>query len=191
MRLADITSKNPVFQLSLGLVPAVGITYLATNGLYLGIITTVVLVASLLVGSAIGPFVPRGARFFLHLTLVAVLTVLASRLLATSYPEVIVRMGIYFPLIAVNSLVLYCIAEKEQVSITRALGLGIGFTGALTLMGIVREFLAFGSVFGVTLFDVGIDFFALVATVPGGFIVLGLLMALFRALFDDKEVSST
>lgn len=179
-----IFRSNPVFRLMLGLVPVIGITYLAQNGIFLGLLTTGVLLAAVVGGLVFRPLVPEGARPILHLALLAIFTTLAHRLLVISYPDVVIRLGIYLPLIVVNGFVLHNVENlrKPGLAIASALGMGLGFTLALTLVGIVREFLAFGQFFGNSVMDVGLDLFALAATVPGGFIIVGLLLALVNAL---------
>lgn len=174
-----IVFSNPVFRLALGLVPVLGITHLAWNGVYMGVLTTLILLGAVIVKLIIGNQIPKAAREFLYLATVAVLTTLVYRLLAVYRPEIEVSLGIYLPLIMVNGFVFNRLATVERPieCIVDALGMGIGYTLALTVIGVIREFIGLGQVFGVSVLHGNMSPFSLAAIVPGGLIIIGLMLA--------------
>ncbi len=179
-----ITKENPVFSLYLGLVPAIGITHLAWNGVYLGLLTMVIFLAVVLVKSLVRDVVVKDAHVVLDLTLMAIFTTIAYRLLSIYWPGVVVQLSIFLPLIAVNGFVLQRLGttQKSGLFIFDAIGMGIGFTLALTLVGSIREFLGLGKIFGITVLSGDTSLFSLAATVPGGMIIFGLVLACMNAL---------
>ncbi|HHT36513.1 MAG: Rnf-Nqr domain containing protein [Candidatus Wallacebacter cryptica] len=182
--IKGIWSENPVFRLAVGLVPALGITHLAINGVYIGAASAVVLLASVLVKIAVSKLVSKDVGIYVDFASAAVFTTLLYRLVAAYQPELMVQLGIYFPLIAVNSFVLQRLSWKAAPAarVLDAVGMGIGYTAALTLIGIIREFVGLGQFFGVAVLKGTLAPFSLAATVPGGFVIVGLLMALFNAI---------
>ncbi len=187
--LNGIFSANPIFRLAIGLVPALGITHLAINGVYMGVLTTIVLLAVVLVKIVANLFLSRDVQLFVDCASLVVFTTVLYRLMGVYHPDVLVQLGIYFPLIALNGFILQRLSN-DQRPITRivdALGMGIGYTLALTVIGMIREFVGLGQIFGISILHGSLAPFSLAATVPGGFIIIGLLIALFNAL-TGKEV---
>ncbi len=185
--LKGIWTENPVFRLAVGLVPALGITHLAINGVYIGLATTAILLATVLIKIIVSRFVARDVGLFIDLASLTVFTTLCYRFMGFWQPELLVQLGIYLPLIAVNGFVFQRLS-KDTKAVTRivdALGMGLGYTLALTLIGVIREFIGLGQIFGYTILDGNLAPFSLAATVPGGFVIVGLLMALFNA-FSGK-----
>jgi electron transport complex protein RnfE len=182
--LQGIFSENPVLFLMIGLVPAIGVTHLAVNGLFVGITTTAVVLAALIVGLILTKVVPNEAQSFLYLALLAIFTTLAHRILVVAYPEIVVGLGMYFPLMVVYGfgLLKASLVNNPIESVAKGLGTGIGFTIILTLVGVIREFLGAGEIFGKTILELDMQIFSLASTVPGGFVILGLLMALINAI---------
>ncbi len=187
--LAGIFGNNPVFRLSLGLVPAIGVTAVALNGVFLGILTTVVLIASLITAWILRHYVPEGSWQIMDIALLAVFTALAQRILVLYYPVMVVELGIYIPLIVVNAFVLFRMEHNSKltISIAQGLGMGIGFTLSLFIIGVVREFLGMGTLLGNTILSGNMPPFSLAAAVPGGFLILGLLLALVNAVFGSPQ----
>lgn len=176
--------KNPVFVLVLGLVPAVAITSTAMNGWVLGLITAAIFVVGTVVNYALAPYVPGNARWAMQVvSLIVLIVVVYSALLALN-PQLVARLGIFLPLIVVNSMVLQpCDREKPfSQAVLTAVGQGMGFILALVLIGAIREFLGFGAVFGRQLIEASLPPMALASSVPGGMIVVGLLMAVVNKL---------
>ena len=172
--------RNPVFVLLLGLVPAVAVTSTAYNGWVLGLVTATVLVVSSMLNYLLTPMVPQNARVVLRMAILIVLVVFSHSVLLTRNPQIVAQLGIFLPLIVANSLVLQtCEQEKSLGTVTlRALGQGLGFLLALVLIGVIREFLGFGTILGTQVVRGSLPPLALASSVPGGLIILGLLLAL-------------
>ncbi|NLM69571.1 MAG: electron transport complex subunit E [Firmicutes bacterium] len=182
--IKGIWSENPVLRMALGLVPALGITHLAINGVIIGISTTIILITAVLVKILTAKVTNKDVSIYVDIACVAVFTTLLYRLMGVYQPEMLVQLGIYFPLIAVNGFVFQRLSQDvtPTVRLADALGMGIGYTAALTLIGIIREFIGLGQIFGVAVINGTLAPFSLAATVPGGFVIVGLLMALCNAL---------
>ncbi len=172
--------RNPVFVLLLGLVPAVAVTSTAYNGWVLGLVTAIVLVVSSMLNYLLTSMVPQNARVVLRMAILIVLVVFSHSVLLTRNPQIVAQLGIFLPLIVANSLVLQtCEQEKSLGTVTlRALGQGLGFLLALVLIGVIREFLGFGTILGTQVVRGSLPPLALASSVPGGLIILGLLLAL-------------
>ena len=180
-----VIRENPVLVLLLGLCHALAVTDKAQNGLAMGLIVTVILTLSNLILSSLRDVLPKEARPPVRfLTLAALVTV--AELLAEAYCNPVYEaLGIYLPLTAVNLLLLHraeTFAERNAPlpSFLDSLGMGLGFTLALTLAGILREFLGSGTVFGVQAIRADISPIGIFAQAPGAFLTLALLIALMR-----------
>jgi len=176
--------ENPILRLAIGLVPALGITHLAINGVYIGLATTIVLLAAVLVKILVKDLVSKDVSFFVDLASLTIFTTLLYRLTGVYQPELLVQLGIYLPLVAVNGFVLQRLSVDQPPSarIVDALGMGLGYTAVLTVIGIIREFVGLGQFFGQHVLNGTLNPFSLAATVPGGFVIVGLLIALYNAL---------
>lgn len=176
--------ENPVFKLALGLAPAVAVTTLAYNGLVLGITTAVILLIAAVISALLAKVIPSTARPVLHIGILAILTMGAHEILLGYDPQIVANLGIFLPLIVVNGFVLHSLAKSDDVvqAALDAVGKGLGFLAALLLIGVVREFLAYGTVFGAVVLDLQLPLFALAASVPGGMVILGLLVALYNSV---------
>lgn len=175
-----LIKKNPVFVLALGLVPAVAITTTAANGLALGLITAVVLLVASMINYVLVPIMPRNNRMVLRgLILIVIVVVLYNILLGTN-PSLVASLGIFLPLIAVSSLVLQDSEAKSSFNqvVLGDLGQGLGSTLALIVIGVIREFLGLGSIFGKQIVTGALPPMSLANSVPGGLIIVGLLLAL-------------
>lgn len=179
-----IIKENPVFVLVLGMCPTLGTTTSAINGLGMGAATMAVLIMSNLVISLIKNFIPDKVRIPSFIVVIASFVTMIQLLMQAFLPPLYEALGVFIPLIVVNCIILgraEAFASKNGPldSILDGVGIGLGFTIALTLMGALREILGSGAIFGVNL---GItDYMPLVFVLaPGGFIVLGYLMALFN-----------
>lgn len=177
-------SENPVLRLAIGLVPALGITHLAINGVYLGLATTVVLLAAVLVKILVAELVSKDVSIFVDFASLTIFTTLLYRLTGVYQPELLVQLGIYLPLVAVNGFVLQRLSvdQPPTARVLDALGMGLGYTAVLTVVGIIREFVGLGQFFGRAVLNGSLTPFSLAATVPGGFVIVGLLIALYNAL---------
>lgn len=177
-----IIKENPTFVLMLGMCPTLATTTSAVNGLGMGLSTTVVLIFSNLVISALRKVIPDRVRIPGYIVVVATLVTLVQLLIQAYVPAIYSALGIYIPLIVVNCIILgraesYASKSTPLLSACDGLGMGLGFTIALTLIGLFRELLGAGAVFGMQIIpeDFHISIFVLA---PGAFFVLAMLTAL-------------
>jgi len=181
-----IIKNNPTFVLVLGMCPTLATTTSAMNGLEMGLATMFVLILSNIVISLIAPIVPDKVHIPVYIVVIATFVTLLQLLMQAFVPDVYATLGLFIPLIVVNCIVLgraEAFANKNTVvdSALDGIGVGIGFTVSLTIIGIVREILGSGSIFGWK-FLAGDGILAFVMA-PGAFLVLGYLMALFNKFF--------
>ena len=180
-----LLKENPTFVLVLGMCPTLATTTSAMNGLAMGLATMFVLILSNIVISLIAPVVPDKVHIPVYIVVIATFVTVLQLLMQAYVPDVYETLGLFIPLIVVNCIVLgraEAFASKNGVgdSALDGIGIGIGFTVSLTVIGIVREFLGSGSVFGWK-FIAGDGILAFVMA-PGAFLVLGYLMVLFNKL---------
>lgn len=193
-----IIKENPTFVLLLGMCPTLGTTSSAINGLSMGIATMFVLILSNLIISLIKNLIPDMVRIPSYIVVIASLVTALQMLMQAYVPGVYATLGLYIPLIVVNCIILgraeaFAAKNNPISSIFDGIGIGIGFSLALTLLGAVREWLGTGVIFksddfgisGITLQveDYGMLMFVLA---PGAFIVLGYLIAIVNNLRKAK-----
>ena len=182
-----IVKENPVLCLVLGTCPALAVTTAASNALGMGVAATLVLLCSNAVISLLRNIIPKTVRIPAYITLIAAFVTVVQMLVKAFAPSIDESLGIYLPLIVVNCIILgraEMFASKNRVlpSVLDALGMGVGFTAALLLMGMLRELLGAGTLFGFPVmpsFYTPITVFVLPA---GGFFIFGLLIALANKL---------
>jgi electron transport complex protein RnfE len=184
-----IIKNNPTFVLVLGMCPTLGTTTSAINGLGMGVATMFVLILSNMVISAIAKVIPDKVRIPSYIVVIAAFVTILQLLLQAYVPSLYETLGLFIPLIVVNCIVLgraEAFANKNGVvdSALDGVGVGLGFTIALTVIGLVRELLGSGSAFGFKLME-GDGMLAFVLA-PGAFLVLGYLLVLFKKL-TSKE----
>ena len=184
--LNGILKNNPTFVLVLGMCPTLGTTTSAVNGLGMGVATMAVLILSNLVISLIKNFIPDKVRIPAFIVVIASFVTIIQMLMQAYLPSLYASLGVFIPLIVVNCIILgraEAFASKNGAldSILDGVGIGLGFTIALTLIGAVREILGSGAIFG---YSFGIsDYMPLVFVLaPGAFLVLGYMMVLFNKL---------
>ena len=180
-----LVKENPTFVLVLGMCPTLATTTSAVNGLEMGLATMFVLILSNIMISLIAPVVPDKVHIPAYIVVIATFVTLLQLLMQAFTPDVYATLGLFIPLIVVNCIVLgraEAFASKNSVgdSALDGIGIGIGFTLTLTVIGIVREILGSGSIFGWK-FIAGDGILAF-AMAPGAFLVLGYLMVLFNKL---------
>ena len=180
-----IIRENPVFMLLLGMCPSLGTTTSAINGMGMGLATALVLIMSNMVISAVAGQVPEKVRIPVYIVIIASFVTVLQLAMQAFVPDLYATLGLFIPLIVVNCLVLAraeAFASKNGIAVSAidGLGMGLGFTLALTTLGAVREILGSGTFFGVELLpNGGIIIFVLA---PGAFIALGYLLVLFNKL---------
>ena len=184
--LNGILRENPVFALVLGMCPTLATTTSAINGMSMGLATTFVLVCSNVVISLLKNLIPDKVRIPAFIVVIATFVTMVQLLMQAYLPSIYDVLGLFIPLIVVNCIVLgraEAFAAKNTVGLSAldGLGMGLGFTLSLTVIGAVRELLGTGSLFGMNLYSetYGMLIFVLA---PGAFIVLGYLMALIQKL---------
>ena len=181
-----LIKENPTFVLMLGMCPTLAVTSSAINGLGMGLSTTVVLVLSNMLISAFRKVIPDGVRMPAYIVIVASLVTVVQFIMQAYTPSLSESLGVYIPLIVVNCIILgraESYASKNPVvpSLFDGLGMGLGFTMGLTLIGLFRELLGAGQIFGfqilslcwftpITIFDMA----------PGAFLVLACLVAVMK-----------
>ncbi|HHW73524.1 MAG TPA: hypothetical protein GX393_09900 [Firmicutes bacterium] len=172
-------AKNPVLVLALGLVPAVAVTTTAMNGLALGILAAVVMLVAAAVNWALIPYVPENAKLAVRVLVLIVLVTFAYGVLVQRNPGLAAGLGIFLPLLAFDELLLRAGDGEKSLpaALLGACGQGLGFALVLVLLGVVREFLGMGTVFGKQIVSGALAPFSLAGTVPGGMVILGLLLA--------------
>lgn len=177
-----IVKENPTFVLMLGMCPTLAVTTSAINGIGMGLSTTAVLMFSNMLISALRKIIPDRVRIPAYIVIVASLVTIVQLLMQAYFGSVYEALGIYIPLIVVNCIILgraEAYASKNDVasSFFDGIGMGLGFTIALTCIGLVRELLGSGAAFGISIIpeDYHIAIFVLA---PGAFFVLAILTAL-------------
>ena len=181
-----IVKENPTFVLLLGMCPTLGTTSSAINGMGIGLATLFVLVCSNVVISLIKRLVPDMVRIPIFIVVIASFVTLLQMVMQAYVPALYATLGLFIPLIVVNCILLgraeaFAAKNNPVASFFDGLGMGLGFTIALTLLGGVREFLGTGKLFNITVMpeDYGMLIFVLA---PGAFIVLGYLIAIVNRL---------
>lgn len=177
--------ENPVFVLLLGMCPTLGVTTSAINGMGMGLATAFVLVMSNLVISIVTPFIPDKVRIPSFIVIIASFVTIVDLSMNAYLPALHAQLGLFIPLIVVNCIVLgraeaFASKNKPIASMIDGLGMGLGFTFALMLLGLIREILGSLSFFGMPIADAdGILVFVLA---PGAFFGLAYLIAIIRKL---------
>ena len=185
-----IVKENPTFVLLLGMCPTLATTTSAVNGLGMGVATMFVLICSNTFISLLKNLIPDGVRIPCYIVVIASFVTLLQMLMQAYVPDLYKTLGIFIPLIVVNCVILgraEAFAAKNNVfaSICDGIGIGIGFTLALTLLGFVRELLGNGAVFGYQVLPESMKMLVFVLA-PGAFITLGLLMAIVNSVKNRK-----
>lgn len=185
-----ILKENPIFVLVLGMCPTLATTSSAINGMSMGLATTFVLFGSNVVVSLLKNLIPDKVRIPAFVVVIATFVTVVEMVMQAYVPALFESLGIFIPLIVVNCIVLgraEAFASKNNVlkSALDGLGMGLGFTFALTLLGVIRELLGTGKAFGMTLYNeqYGMLLFVLA---PGAFIALGYLIAVMNRFQRSK-----
>ena len=184
--LSGIVKNNPTVVLVLGMCPTLGTTTSAANGMGMGLATTAVLIMSNLVISLIKNLIPDKVRIPAFIVVIASFVTIIQMLMEAFVPTLYASLGVFIPLIVVNCIILgraEAFASKNSPfdSMLDGVGIGIGFTLSLTVIGAVREILGSGAIFGMNLgFSNYMPLVFILA--PGGFLTLGYLMVLFNKL---------
>ena len=184
--LNGLIKENPTFVLLLGMCPTLGTTSSAINGMSMGLATTFVLICSNIVISLIKNLVPDKVRIPAYIVVIAAFVTMVEMIMQAYVPALYASLGLFIPLIVVNCIVLgraEAFAAKNSVvpSMFDGLGIGLGFTLALTLLGSIRELLGTGKIFNFAIYPESYGMLLFVLA-PGAFIALGFLIALVNKL---------
>jgi electron transport complex protein RnfE len=183
---------NPVFIAALGLCPALAVTNSLMNGLVMGAATTFVLVGSSLLISTFRNVIPRQVRISIFIIVIATFVTTVDFTLAALMPDAHKQLGAFISLIVVNCLILgrqEAFASKNTVglAVMDALGMSLGFTLALSMIGAIREILGSGSLLGFSLFGDRFEPWSVMILPPGGFLSLGVLLMAFSWFKSYQE----
>lgn len=180
-----IVRENPTFVMLLGMCPTLGVTTSASNGLGMGLATLFVLMLSNLAISSVKSLIPDMVRIPCYIVIIASFVTVVDLLMSAYLPGLHAKLGIFIPLIVVNCIILgraEAFASKNNLlqSLLDAVGMGLGFTLGLTSLGIVREILGSGSLFGWSFVGEGADTVLLFIMPPGAFLTLAGLIIIFN-----------
>ncbi len=181
-----IIKENPTFVLLLGMCPTLGTTSSAMNGMSMGLATMAVLIFSNLIISLIKNLVPDAVRIPSFIVVIASLVTILQMVIKAFAPEIDASLGLFIPLIVVNCIILgraeaFAAKNGPVSSVFDGIGMGLGFTLGLTLLGAVREFLGTGKIFSMTIFPDSYGALVFVLA-PGAFIALGYLIAIVNKI---------
>ncbi|PIE84351.1 MAG: electron transport complex subunit RsxE [Bacteroidia bacterium] len=184
--LNGIIKENPVFVLVLGMCPTLGTTTSALNGMGMGFATAFVLICSNMVVAAVKSFIPDKVRIPSFIVIIATFVTIVQMAMEAYLPALYASLGVFIPLIVVNCIILgraEAFAAKNNVvhSLFDGIGIGLGFTLALTTIGLTREFFGAGTMFGTPIYPAKFGALMIVLA-PGAFIALSYLMLLFNRL---------
>ena len=186
-----ILTENPTFVLVLGMCPTIAVTTSAINGLGMGLAATAVLMGSNMAISAIRKCIPDEIRIPAFIVVIAGFVTVVQLLISAYAPALNKSLGIFIPLIVVNCIIFgraeaFAFKNKPLASAVDGLGMGLGFTLAITLISSIRELFGVGTVFGVQIMPEGYLPMDILVKPAGGFIVLGLTLALMNKLLPKK-----
>jgi electron transport complex protein RnfE len=195
-RLYTETSKgfwkeNPVFVQLLGLCPALAVTNSAINGLAMGGATTFVLVGSSILVATFRNLIPKQVRITTFIIIIATFVTVADLTLQAITPTIHKELGAFIALIVVNCLILgrqeaFASRNRFPYAVGDAVGMSVGFTAALLMLGGIREILGSGSLFGVSLFGEFFEPWVIMILPPGGFLSLGVLLIIFAQVKKNR-----
>ncbi len=182
-----LITENPTFVLMLGMCPTLGVTTAAMNGIGMGLATTAVLICSNLLISLLRNIISERIRIPAFIVVIASFVSIVEMLLKAYLPDLSDALGVYIPLIVVNCIIFaraeaFAFKNPPIASLADGLGMGLGFTGAITILSAIRELLGSGTIFGAQLMPESYEPMAIMLQVPGGFITLGLLLILVNGI---------
>ncbi len=190
--LNGIFKENPTFVLFLGMCPTLAVTTSAFNGVGMGVSTMIVLVFANIFISLLRNFIPDKVRIAAYVVVIAGFVTIIEMVLKAYAQSVSEALGIYIPLIVVNCIILgraEAFASKNNVlsSAVDGLGMGLGFTAALTIIGTIREILGAGTFFGISLFGEAFKPITIMILPPGAFVTLGLVVMIINIITQKRK----
>ena len=190
--LNGIFKENPTFVLFLGMCPTLAVTTAAINGIGMGLSTMAVLVCSNIFISLLRNFIPEKVRIAAYVVVIASFVTVVEMLMNAYVPALSKSLGLYIPLIVVNCIILgraeaFASKNGPLKSAFDGLGMGLGFTCALTIIGSIREILGAGSIFGFSLFGESFQPMTIMILPPGAFLTLGIIVMLINMISQKKK----
>lgn len=187
-----ILDENPVFRLVLGMCPTLAVTTAAINGVGMGLATTFVLIGSNLVIALLKDFIPSKVRIPSYIVIIATFVTMVGMIMEATLPELFDSLGIFIPLIVVNCIILaraetFASKNGPIPAIVDGLGIGLGFTLALTVLGSIREIFGSGTLFNINVMPMVYEPAVIMILPAGAFIVLGLLLGLMNRLTTKTD----
>jgi electron transport complex protein RnfE len=198
MNLKPLTNglikENPTFYQLLGMCPTLAVTTSAMNGMGMGLATTAVLIGSNAMISLLRKFIPSKIRIPAFVVVIAAFVTIISMLMEGYVQALYKSLGLFIPLIVVNCIILAraeSFAFKNGVgpSILDGIGMGLGFTWALMLLGMIRELFGSGQIFGITILGAAYKPAIVMILPPGGFLTLGLVLAVYNVIKSKKAAT--
>ena len=189
-----IIPENPTFRLVLGTCPTLAVTTSALNGLGMGAAATFVLVCSNIAISLLRKFIPDQVRIPSFIVVICTFVTIVQLLMQAFVPSLYESLGIFIPLIVVNCIILaraeaFASKNPPLASAADGLGMGVGFTLALTLIGTIRELIGSGSIFNMNILGSSYEPMILIILASGGFLTFGLLLGVFNLVVKKIETS--
>lgn len=183
--LNGLIYENPTFVQLLGMCPTLAVTTTLANGFGMGLSATAVLIMSNILISLLRKIIPDKVRIAAYIVIIATFVTIVQMVLQAYLPELYGSLGLFIPLIVVNCIILAraeAFASKNSVfrSAVDGLGMGLGFTAALSIISAVREILGQGTILGHTLYGGAVKPISIISMPPGGFITLGILIAIIN-----------
>ena len=182
-----IVKENPTFVLMLGMCPTLATTTSAMNGLSMGLATMVVLICTNFVISCMKSITPDKVRIPVFIVVIAAFVTILQLVIKAFLPDIDKNLGLFIPLIVVNCIILgraeaFAMKNNPIISFFDGLGMGLGFTVALTLAGLVREVLGNGTAFGAQILPESVEPMAIFIQPPGAFLVIALFIIIMNAI---------
>lgn len=190
--LNGLIFENPTFIQLLGMCPTLAVTTSVKNGLGMGLSAAAVLVCSNVIISLLRKIIPDKVRIAAYIVIIATFVTVIEMCLNAFLPDLSSSLGIFIPLIVVNCIILAraeAFASKNSVlkSAVDGLGMGLGFTLALCIISAVREFLGAGTIFDIPVYGKTVTPASIVIMAPGGFIILGILVAVVQYIMNKED----
>ena len=187
-----IVTENPTFRLVLGTCPTIAITTSAINGIGMGLAATFVLVGSNFVISLLRKFIPDKVRIPAFIVVICTFVTMVQMLLQAYVPSLYESLGLFIPLIVVNCIILaraeaFASKNGPLLSAMDGLGMGLGFTIAITIIGCIRELFGTGTLFGIPIMGASYQPMLILVLAPGGFIVFGTVLGLANIIMRKLE----
>ena len=188
-----VLNENPTFRLVLGTCPTLAVTTSAINGIGMGLAAT--FVRSNFVVSCVRKLIPDKARIPAFIVIIATFVTIVQMVMQAFLPSLYDALGLFIPLIVVNCIILaraeaFASKNGPVISAVDGLGMGLGFTCSITLIGIIRELIGNGTVFGISLLGASYQPMLLFVLAPGGFITFGLVLGIINAITARRQAKA-